>query len=113
MLITSFEPLKIYVFKEGMARFASEPYTQGMKFHKFSHLTNYSLNKKNVNYVSNVTSEEDDYGFKWSLTALCEHLEDKGIDMQLLWSKIYDLIIKSIIASEDKIIGAMKKFCSH
>ena len=33
--------------------------------------------------------------------------------MQLLWSKIYDLIIKSIIACEDKIVGAMKKVCSH
>jgi len=33
--------------------------------------------------------------------------------MQLLWSKIYDLIIKSIISAEDKIVAAMKKYCSH
>ena len=68
VLITSFEPLKVYVFKEGLTRFASEPYNSNSKY---SHLTNYSLNKKNENFVNNQSSEEDDYGFKWSLSALC------------------------------------------
>ena len=27
VVITSYEPLKIYVYKEGLVRFASEPYT--------------------------------------------------------------------------------------
>jgi hypothetical protein len=111
--ITSFEPLKIYVFKEGLARFASEPYSSNNKFHKFSHLTNYSLNKKNDNYINNITAEEDDFGFKWSLTALCKHLEDIGIDMGLLWSKIYDLIIKAVISGEEKILNSLKKHCNH
>ena len=113
VLITSFEPLKIYVFKEGLARFASEPYSTGKKFSKFSHLTNYSVNKKNVNFIQNVSCEEDDYGFKWSLTALCKHLEDIGIDMKLMWSKIYDLIIKSILSVEEKILSSIKKHCTH
>lgn len=101
------------MFKEGLARFASEPYQTGNKFKKFSHLTNYSINKKNANYVSNLNAEEDDFGFKWSLSALCKHLEDIGIDMKLLWSKIYDLIIKSIICAEEKILNSIKKHCSH
>ena len=50
VLITSFEPLKVYVFKEGLTRFASEPYNSNSKY---SHLTNYSLNKKNENFVNN------------------------------------------------------------
>lgn len=112
VLLTSFEPLKIYVFKEGLAWFASEPYQNTTK-NKYSHLTNYSLNKKNPNFIYNDNCEEDDHGYKWSLTALCQHLEEIGIDMQLLWSKIYDLIIKSVISAEDKIVSAMKKYCSH
>lgn len=110
VLITSFEPLKIYVFQEGLTRFASEPYSSGTKFNKFSHLTNYSINKKNANFVQNQDLEHDDFGFKWSLSALCGHLEQIGIDMDLLWSKIYDLIIKSIIAAEDKIQAGLNKF---
>lgn len=113
MLITSFEPLRVYVFQEGLTRFASEPYSSGTKFNKFSHLTNYSINKKNANFVQNVDLEHDDFGFKWSLAALCGHLEQIGIDMDLLWSKIYDLIIKAIISAEDKIIAGMNKHCNH
>jgi len=45
--LTSVNPLRIYVFEEGLARFASEPYdTEDLK-NVFSHLTNYSINKKN------------------------------------------------------------------
>ncbi len=101
VLVTSYEPLRVYVFKEGLARFASETYTQKIdKDNKFMHLTNYSINKKNDNFVYNQGEEQDDVGFKWSLSAFCNHLEQVGIDMDLLWSRIYDLIIKSILGGE-------------
>ena len=48
--VTCFDPLRIYVFREGLARFASEPYNSS-KTGKFAHLTNYSINKKNENYI--------------------------------------------------------------
>jgi hypothetical protein len=56
--VTSFEPLRIYVYKEGLARFASEPYSppnadKNGKINKFAHLTNYSINKKNEKFVKN------------------------------------------------------------
>ena len=105
--------MRLYVYQEGLTRFASEPYSSGSKFNKFSHLTNYSINKKNNNFVQNQDLEHDDFGFKWSLSALCGHLEQIGIDMDLLWSKIYDLIIKAIIAAEDKIQAGLNKFWTH
>lgn len=44
--VTSINPLRIYVYEEGLARFASEKYdTKDLK-NIFSHLTNYSINKK-------------------------------------------------------------------
>ena len=52
VLITSVDPLKVYVFNEGLVRFASEPYNHDfIKGGKFSHLTNYSINKKSENFV--------------------------------------------------------------
>jgi len=112
--VTSFEPLRIYVYKEGLARFASEQYSSKISKHnKFQHLTNYSVNKKNDNYVQNENLENDDFGFKWSLSAFCKHLEQIGIDMNLFWSRIYDLIIKSILAGEQPIFNAVKKTCIH
>mmetsp|Transcript_6716 Transcript_6716/g.843 ORF Transcript_6716/g.843 Transcript_6716/m.843 type:complete len:142 (+) Transcript_6716:592-1017(+) len=49
--VTSFEPLKIFVFPEGLARFACEVYAPGNKKNKYMHLTNYSVNKKHENFV--------------------------------------------------------------
>jgi hypothetical protein len=48
--ITSVNPLKIYLYEEGLARFATEKYEKSMGDTKnvFAHLTNYSINKHNV-----------------------------------------------------------------
>lgn len=58
VLVTSVDPLRIYVYHEGLARFASEPYAaQTSKQNKYAHLTNYSINKKNEKYVPNLNAE--------------------------------------------------------
>jgi hypothetical protein len=87
VLITSFDPWRVYVYDEGLARFASEPYTAAppapgqesgtaqSKHNKFAHLTNYSINKKNDKYVQNANADQDDTGHKWSLAAFGKHLE--------------------------------------
>lgn len=77
------------------------------------HLTNYSINKKNDNFVQNENLEADDHGFKWSLSAFCKHLESVSIDMELFWSRIYDVIIKSILSGESNILQSLKKTCIH
>lgn len=110
VVITSYEPLRLYVFREGLARFASESYsTKANKQNKFMHLTNYSINKKNDKFQQNEDLENDDSGFKWSLSAFCNHLEQVGIDMDLLWSRTYDLIIKTVACGEHYVLAAMRK----
>ena len=114
VLVTSFDPLRVYVFKEGLTRFATEEYTTSTsKKNKYIHLTNYSINKKNINWRTNEDTERDDFGFKWSITALWKHLEQIGIDMNLLWSKIYDVILKALITGEHPVLNGMKRNCSH
>jgi tubulin polyglutamylase TTLL5 len=52
VMVTSFDPLRIYVYKEGLARFATEEYVQkGAKGNMFVHLTNYSINKRSEHFV--------------------------------------------------------------
>jgi len=54
VVVTSFDPLRIYIYREGLVRFASEKYSNEAfteEKAKFSHLTNYSINKNNENYV--------------------------------------------------------------
>jgi tubulin polyglutamylase TTLL5 len=113
--VTSYEPLRIYVYKEGLARFASEKYTLiDAKTNLFKHLTNYSINKKNTNFVKNEDVENDDVGFKWSLQAFMKHLRKyKHFDVELMWSRIYDLIIKSILSGENYVYNTVKKLNLH
>jgi tubulin polyglutamylase TTLL4 len=58
VLVTSVEPLKIYLFREGLVRCATTPYSTSKSSLKqrFVHLTNYSVNKKADAYVKNVNA---------------------------------------------------------
>jgi tubulin polyglutamylase TTLL5 len=49
--VTSFNPLRIYIYPEGLARFATEKYAPGDKENKYMHLTNYSINKNSANFI--------------------------------------------------------------
>ena len=44
VLVTSVKPLTIYLYEEGLVRFATEPYSL-VDQDLLGHLTNYSLNK--------------------------------------------------------------------
>ena len=72
-------------------------------------MTTQTINKKNDNFVQNENSEHDDFGFKWSLSAFCKHLETVGINMSLLWSRIFDVIIKTLACGEHYVLQAQKK----
>lgn len=51
--VTSVNPLKIFIYEEGLARFATEPYQlDKTQFNAFTHLTNFSINKKNKNFFA-------------------------------------------------------------
>jgi hypothetical protein len=48
-------------------------------------------------------------GSKWSLSAICRHLEQIGVDIKLLWSKIYDIIIKTFLSAESILLSNFRK----
>lgn len=55
VLVTSFNPLKVYMYNDGLVRFATEKYSNdpNQLTKKFIHLTNFSVNKKNTKFVKN------------------------------------------------------------
>lgn len=56
VLVTSFNPLKVYIYEDGLARFATGEYRTRGKKDKFVHLTNFSVNKYSKNYIQNKKS---------------------------------------------------------
>ncbi|NXV74402.1 TTLL4 polyglutamylase, partial [Atlantisia rogersi] len=117
--VTCYDPLRVYLFKDGLVRFASCKYSSSMKSlsNKYVHLTNYSVNKKNTEYKSN-SDETACQGHKWALKALWSYLTQKGVDSEAIWEKIKDIVIKTIIASEPYVNSLLKMYvrrpyCCH
>lgn len=97
VLLAGCDPLRIYIHKEGLARFATEEYhppSNGNIENLCMHLTNYAINKKNKNFVFNKDQAKSSEGHKRSLSALFSSLEAKGHDTALLMHKIERMIVK-------------------
>lgn len=102
VVVTQYEPLRAYIYREGLARFASAPYSTEDEHLSdvYRQLTNYSINKYASNFCENAEIKSDNYGHKWSLSALNKHLRCVGVDVNFMWSRIMDLICKTLLAVE-------------
>jgi len=116
VLLTSVDPLRIYVYDEGLVRFASTRYTsqEDGLIDQYMHLTNYFINKNNQEYQINNDSESLD-GCKWTLKRFWRYLREHyaHIDGQLLWKRIIDIIIKTIICCEGPMTRISHQNCKN
>nr|XP_006821072.1 PREDICTED: tubulin polyglutamylase TTLL4-like [Saccoglossus kowalevskii] len=117
--VTNYDPLRVYVFEDGLVRFATMKYSSSMKSlsNKFMHLTNYSINKKNSEFTPN-DDETVCQGHKWSLKALWGYMRKNDIDSNKVWDSIKDIVIKTIISSEAAVNSLVKsnvrrRYCCH
>ena len=56
VLVYGVDPLRVFVFKEGIARFATDKYSppfKGNMDNLFMHLTNYAINKQSDQFEKN------------------------------------------------------------
>ncbi|PBC32195.1 tubulin monoglutamylase TTLL4-like [Apis cerana] len=109
VLLTSINPLRIYIYQEGLVRFASVRYIRGSNLNdKYMHLTNSSVNKQNPAYVMNdgVNSFK---GHKWSFSSLWSYLKQEDVNVSELWSLIKNIIIKTFVAVESSMNAAISE----
>ncbi|XP_059157230.1 tubulin polyglutamylase TTLL5-like isoform X3 [Physella acuta] len=112
--VTSYDPLVIYLYEEGLTRFATVKYEKNVKHlrNQCMHLTNYSVNKKSQDYVKNDDPDVEDYGNKWSMGAMLRYLRSEGKDTAALMMRIEDVVIKTILSVESSVATACKMFQS-
>ena len=110
VLVTSIDPLRIYVHDDGMARFCTEPYQEPSHDNLeqvYCHLTNYSLNKKNENFQANqlVYEEEEveEKGHKRSMASIFESIKKDGHDVEKLKHEIDEIIRLTIVSAQPQI----------
>ena len=108
--VTSFDPLRAYMYEEGLVRFATSDYkadhtTKSIR-NRYMHLTNYSVNKRSEDFVANTDADRDDEGSKWALSKLWKYLEDQlHVDVAALKTRIRDIAVKTLIAGEASILS--------
>lgn len=108
VLLASVNPLRLYLYDEGLVRFATEQFTlhPSQMANKFVHLTNYSINKFSDKYVDYAEAR---IGTKWTLTALKKTMRNLGLDPDLMMMRIEDIVIKTIISIEHKVFKACEQ----
>lgn len=77
VLIGSIDPLRIYIYHDGLARFATELYESATRNNfrsTYQHLTNYAINKLNPKFKEKQSGGEGDGGFKRSIKTVMKIL---------------------------------------
>ncbi|EDO42060.1 predicted protein, partial [Nematostella vectensis] len=101
VLVTSFHPLCIYVYHEGMVRFSTEKFDLSTLSNLFSHLTNSSINKQGPSY--SLDKERIGTGCKWTLSQLRAYFHQHNIGDGMLWHRINTIIILTLLTQAPEV----------
>ena len=104
VLVLSCEPLKIFLYEEGLVRFATQPFKPFDKTsdkscynNLFMHLTNYAINKESKTFRA-AKGMDDESSHKRTLKKVLERLRADGHDTDRIMGEIKDVIIKTLIS---------------
>ena len=105
VLVTSCSPLRVYIHEEGLARFATEHYHPPAPDNSsdiYMHLTNYAINRHNDKYSSDKSS------YKRTIRSVFSRLDEIGCDIDGIWRKICDIVVKTICSVQPNLAHLYK-----
>ena len=110
ILVTGISPFRIYLYQEGLVRFATEKYS--LDFNKldelYRHLTNVGMNVRNIKAYKKAVNADTTEGNRWSLQVYRSYCEKHGINFKKIWSQIADIAIKSLLSVRDIFLKTLK-----
>ena len=115
VLLYGCEPLRIFIYKEGLVRLATKEYKKPVKKNISQvsmHLTNYAINKNSGKFIFNMDADHQDYGHKRNLASLWSYIdkiEGEGKSEEIK-EKIEDIIIKTICSAQPIMAHLYKSF---
>ena len=100
VLVSSLDPLRIYVYRDGVARFCSQKSTANTVY---SQLTNTAVNKHNPDVkVESITK---------TIKQVFDVLKKDGVDTATIWKKIDRAIVLTVISALKYMREAEKEKC--
>lgn len=101
VLVTSFSPLSAFIYRDGLARFATEKYSNHSNS-PYSNLTNATLNKKHYNWNSN---------FKWTLKELLNELQHRfKQNYEFLFQQIVEVVSNTLALVQPAMTNELKNY---
>lgn len=107
VLVPSISPLRIYIHDSGLARFCTHRYVYNDDEKTANvedlnmHLTNFSLNKNDINFKRGEAGHESIENSKWSLPFFLDYLEKvEKINVKDLMNEIHRVLVATVIAGE-------------
>lgn len=100
VLVTSFNPLEAFIYKEGFARLSTVKFSLSAEslMNKFIHLTNSSIQEHSR--AKKDTPDSQFSGTKISLEQLKNKLYSQGVEFSGIWTQIVEIVTKSLIACQ-------------
>jgi len=111
VLLTSIDPVRLYIYEDGLVRFATAPYSNSEENmeNNFMHLTNFSVNKNNQEFIYNENPGEYE-GHKWNLKTLWKYFEEElKMDWRPVWENIKDVCTKTVLCGHEELSQAYRK----
>ena len=111
VLMTGIDPVKIYIFENGLVRFATQEYTNdpSQLENNFIHLTNYSVNKTSESFEYNEHPGSYE-GHKWDLKTLWKYMDEElGIDWKPVWEKTKEVCVKTVLCGQEHMAKEFSK----
>ena len=96
VLVSSFQPLRAYIYKDFLLRFSVEQYSLDDLKKLCVHLTNTSINKLTAKAAQE--KEGVGSGCKWDADMTREYFARAGVNFDLLWNKIENLVCLTLLS---------------
>ncbi|XP_067844456.1 probable tubulin polyglutamylase TTLL2 [Heptranchias perlo] len=93
--VTSFCPLTVYIYQEGLVRFGTEKYSLTSLDNVYAHLTNTSINRFGPSYT--MDKERVGSGCKWTMSQFRSFLHSLNINELLMWQRISNIVTMTLL----------------
>lgn len=111
VVLAGVNPLRVFLYEDGLARFATNPYVSAQRGDigdLFTHLTNYSINKTSANFCAARNGEPDDQieveeplQHKRTFQQVLRVIQKQGRDVTELKRRIEDLVVKTMTTGQN------------
>jgi hypothetical protein len=93
-LVTSLNPFRAYIYREGIVRFAPDPYdsSEAGLANVHGHVTNTALHQGHPTLEVSKDAAQENVGHIWTLSAYLDRLKTDGRDVEALRGEFRDLV---------------------